>query len=74
MKEVKWCDRGGLSYSDFVLELVKIVTKLVLVVFIMLRFIFDVQIFQSWLVAKVFRYLCVTLQTWLILKVITILL
>ena len=47
MNEVKWCERGGLSYSDFVLELVKIVTKLVLVVFIMLRFIFDVQIFKS---------------------------
>ena len=47
MKEVKWYGVIHLSWSDCVPELVTIVTKLVLSVFIMLRFTFDVKIFLS---------------------------
>ena len=42
MKEVRWFGIEELSSNEFFLELVNIVTNLVLVVFIILRFTVDV--------------------------------
>ena len=42
MKEVRWFEIEELSSNEFFLELVTIVTNLVLVVFIILRFTLDV--------------------------------
>ena len=47
MKEVKWCGRVDLSCSDLVSELLTKVTMLVLAVFNMLMFTYDVKIFLS---------------------------